>query len=502
MKIDLTRAVPSFLFAASIVLASFSPSIRIDHNDIPTNWMQSPAITLGPKTSGVQPIYVAFQRDSLLLTGLANTVDIMFQKSTDGGRTWLPQDVFVQRGAPLAEWPDITTDTDGNIYIVYIDDPDSMDSHYDCVRSSDGGITWSTPVYVRGFPYSVARVAVDSAGNLFVVWTANHVYSSVSTDKGLTWSPRVRVDDDTVPSECYSADPYVQPGTNDYLVVASVPYYHSGGYIAHHAYLYRSTDMGRTFEPGVQLDSSGAGRPHVVADAQHVICDYICKSELPDQLVTESRTCYAPADTWGSRVLVTELDTPYITYVQGSTMAISGDGRVHTALMLGNGNTAHYLAYYVCSSDHGASWSDRELVSDDTTSEAWQEDIGADSSGHAYVVWQQFRYDMTNRGQIWFATNNPLAVAEQPVRQPISVQPSATVVRNVLFLPKMGAVPSGTVPIFGPSLLDASGRKVLDLKPGANDVSRLSPGVYFVRQQGSRGPGFEDSRVTKIVVTR
>jgi YVTN family beta-propeller protein len=30
-------------------------------------------------------------------------------------------------------------------------------------------------------------------------------------------------------------------------------------------------------------------------------------------------------------------------------------------------------------------------------------------------------------------------------------------------------------------LLNAAGRKVMDLKPGANDVSRLAPGVYFVR---------------------
>jgi len=30
-------------------------------------------------------------------------------------------------------------------------------------------------------------------------------------------------------------------------------------------------------------------------------------------------------------------------------------------------------------------------------------------------------------------------------------------------------------------LLDISGRKVLDLKPGANDVRQLAPGVYFVR---------------------
>jgi len=33
--------------------------------------------------------------------------------------------------------------------------------------------------------------------------------------------------------------------------------------------------------------------------------------------------------------------------------------------------------------------------------------------------------------------------------------------------------------------MDAAGRKVLDLRPGANDISRLSPGVYFVRSEPS-----------------
>jgi hypothetical protein len=51
------------------------------------------------------------------------------------------------------------------------------------------------------------------------------------------------------------------------------------------------------------------------------------------------------------------------------------------------------------------------------------------------------------------------------------------------------------------SLLDISGRKVLDLKPGANDVRALAPGVYFVRQQGSRTQGFEDTSVNKVVIT-
>jgi hypothetical protein len=42
-------------------------------------------------------------------------------------------------------------------------------------------------------------------------------------------------------------------------------------------------------------------------------------------------------------------------------------------------------------------------------------------------------------------------------------------------------------------------RKVQDLHSGANDVRALAPGVYFIRKQGSRGQGFEDSRVTKVV---
>ncbi len=35
-----------------------------------------------------------------------------------------------------------------------------------------------------------------------------------------------------------------------------------------------------------------------------------------------------------------------------------------------------------------------------------------------------------------------------------------------------------------PALLDISGRKVMDLHIGDNDVSRLAPGVYFLRVTG------------------
>jgi len=71
-----------------------------------------------------------------------------------------------------------------------------------------------------------------------------------------------------------------------------------------------------------------------------------------------------------------------------------------------------------------------------------------------------------------------------------------TIVRGVLFLPRdvtETSDVSGRVP--RPVLLDITGRKVLDLKPGRNDVGMLPVGVYFVRQ-------VIGSRTTKIVIQR
>ena len=50
------------------------------------------------------------------------------------------------------------------------------------------------------------------------------------------------------------------------------------------------------------------------------------------------------------------------------------------------------------------------------------------------------------------------------------------------------------------SLLTPDGRKVLDLLPGSNDVHRLAPGVYFVREE-PQAPSLKPQAVRKVVVT-
>jgi hypothetical protein len=82
-------------------------------------------------------------------------------------------------------------------------------------------------------------------------------------------------------------------------------------------------------------------------------------------------------------------------------------------------------------------------------------------------------------------------VAESPKPQVFSYKLAPTVVRGVLFL----AEASSRKPQAA-SLLDISGRKVMGLNVGANDVRRLAPGVYFVRDAaGGERPGMGVRRV-------
>jgi hypothetical protein len=84
-----------------------------------------------------------------------------------------------------------------------------------------------------------------------------------------------------------------------------------------------------------------------------------------------------------------------------------------------------------------------------------------------------------------------VAVGEQPIAKASSVKSLPTIVRGVI------QVDSRQHTAYSAELLDISGRKVLDLTPGPNDVSRLAPGVYFVREDSGLR-----SAVCKVVLTR
>jgi hypothetical protein len=130
---------------------------------------------------------------------------------------------------------------------------------------------------------------------------------------------------------------------------------------------------------------------------------------------------------------------------------------------------------------------------------------GTHDTETVYATWPEsvdLGYDQTVSGiNLAFGPN---AVTDS---RPASGRPtvgggrqSSTVVHGVLTVPPTAYRSPRTA-----DLLDVTGRKVLDLKPGANDVSRLSPGVYFVWSATTPSlPAMSETlhSIYKVVLTR
>jgi hypothetical protein len=85
---------------------------------------------------------------------------------------------------------------------------------------------------------------------------------------------------------------------------------------------------------------------------------------------------------------------------------------------------------------------------------------------------------------------------EEGFQRVLGRKPVASIIRGVL----MFEPANGTGRSLPGELLDVSGRRVLDLKPGANDVRNLAPGVYFVREQ-PQAASLMPQAVRKVVLT-
>jgi DNA-binding beta-propeller fold protein YncE len=111
--------------------------------------------------------------------------------------------------------------------------------------------------------------------------------------------------------------------------------------------------------------------------------------------------------------------------------------------------------------------------------------------GVRYMAWNAIDnlvYASRRSSDIYVFADDPTGVEEMANAE--VRMPNATIVRGML--PMTGRNPA--------TLLDITGRRVLDLLPGENDVSSLSPGVYFVFR--ASGAGRKASSVHKVVIQR
>ncbi len=142
---------------------------------------------------------------------------------------------------------------------------------------------------------------------------------------------------------------------------------------------------------------------------------------------------------------------------------------------------------------YGGPWSDPVPIADNEPywSRPGIEYLGNDQFGVVYLS----NTGPVVRGAFFDRGDWVYGVAGEP-RSPSSRRKlQATIVRGVLMMDDRGPKAGGRA-----ELLDAAGRKVMDLQPGANDVRTLAPGVYFVRPTSV---AMRDTpSVAKVVVTR
>jgi len=145
---------------------------------------------------------------------------IVFSRSVDGGRTWLPAPVIISdlAGASLAnQGAIVVVGSDGTLYVTWID---HATRRIVLSKSTDRGDTWTRPTEVARItpigqlPNAAYRTpdlhtfAIDASDGptkdaLYVAWHDKRngdadIFLSRSLDGGATWSAPLRVNDDEV----------------------------------------------------------------------------------------------------------------------------------------------------------------------------------------------------------------------------------------------------------------------------------------------------------------
>jgi len=141
----------------------------------------------------------------------------------------------------------------------------------------------------------------------------------------------------------------------------------------------------------------------------------------------------------------------------------------------------------VVSYNWGARWVEAEAVTDST---GWVEGLVSESDGRMHAL---FRTESQNHYSV-YRMERP-GIEEQVMPEASRLSQIAAIVRKVLFLSEaIGGKRSAASAM----LLSITGRKVMELHPGPNDIRHLAPGVYFLRRGGNK----TTAKAAKIVIQR
>jgi hypothetical protein len=408
--------------------------------------------------------------------------DVYYTRSNDAGATW-DSAVRVSLSDSNRIFSATVAAAGADVHITW-EGRDNGSLQYR--RSTDGGTTWlpETALVVSsecGTPF------LSADGNrVGLVWgdgrDGNYngeLYYKQSGDDGSTWTDdtRLTIDADSVLDKeaCLAVN-----GNFRYIAWTRYDWNTS----ATQAWFMRSTSGGATWEPRslISADTTSQNQPMVAAVGPNV---HACWWDgRPGGYGIWYRGSTDNGTTWNAEHYLADT-----TYGSDYPVIAAAGGNVYVAYRAWP--AAQFSILYRGSTDNGQTWAAETAL---TTVAGMGTAVLAAAGSRAHLL----LYDNRDGNfEMYYKRNLTAGGVEETPDAEVRTTNAATIVSRLLFLdgdcPRTGTVPK-TV------LLDISGRKVADLKPGANDISHVASGVYFAAS--AFGVEHGASTVRKVVLTR
>jgi hypothetical protein len=303
---------------------TWSAPVRVDVGDA-NNATDSDQVHIAVTDSGVVVVMWEEKRDAVAAGNAANE-DLFYNRSDDGGLTWLPAALPLNTdtaGAHITSDIDIATlVADGeSFHVCWEEDTTSGlggSEEVRYVRSNDAGATWSAPVILNQnpgmFDVDEPHVAADN-GVVLVFWVED----------------------------------FGAPNSDDLMVA-------------------RSTDGGVTFAAPVAVESDLTGNPdepRAMIDGD-LVCITFTENQVGDPagegvmavVSTDGGVTWLPEVTVSAQMFAVtsaDADSPFVA-VNGDDIFIVYDEDSRDRLAGGTGDSAGNVCYLAYSNDRGATW--------------------------------------------------------------------------------------------------------------------------------------------------
>ena len=224
-------------------------------------------------------IYVTWEEDSL--SGIGQAEDVWFTKSNDAGATWSTPIVILGNGTNDVDDPKVLAQG-GTVIVALVEQSSGTDDAVALVSTNDG-VTFTMTTVDSSQSGDADEVRLAFSGDVAILsWEdddpntpgGDSIHASISTDRGLSWSPEFSVSAKVEPlagSQALWHDTEVQ-GDDIYVVysddVESLQAGGTGGQGGAEVYVAFSNNRGATWTFDVPLDSASplkSHRPMVVA---------------------------------------------------------------------------------------------------------------------------------------------------------------------------------------------------------------------------------------------